>query len=68
MNQILQPVDDIFRTRLADSGSISEDARFFYDHYFSGLFALYRERADGQIKGEAAPSAAVPPVKLPVNL
>ena len=68
MNQILQPVDEIFRSRLAGTGAISEDARFFYEHYFARLFALYRAHADGQIRGEAAPSAVVPAVKLPVNL
>ena len=50
LNQIFEPIDSIFKDRLADSGSTSEAAKFFYDNYFSKLFALYRQHCDGLIK------------------
>lgn len=52
LNEILEPIDSIFRDRLAESSSTSEAAKFFYDNYFSGLFALYRQHKDGLIKGQ----------------
>lgn len=52
LNQVFEPIDSIFRDRLADSGSTSEAAKFFYDNYFSKLFALYKEHKDGLIKGQ----------------
>ena len=50
LNQIFEPIDSIFKDKLADSESTSEAARFFYDNYFSKLFALYRQHRDGLIK------------------
>lgn len=50
LNEILEPIDSIFRDRLADSPSTSEAAKFFYDNYFSRLFALYRQHKDGLIE------------------
>ena len=50
LNEIFKPIDSIFQDRLADAESTSEAAKFFYDKYFSRLFALYKEHKDGLIK------------------
>ena len=50
LNQIFEPIDNIFRDKLADSESTSEAAKFFYDNYFAKLFALYWQHQDGLIK------------------
>ena len=50
LNQIFEPIDSIFKDKLADSASTSEAAKFFYDNYFTKLFALYRQHRDGLIK------------------
>ncbi|CAK0782920.1 hypothetical protein CVIRNUC_006115 [Coccomyxa viridis] len=52
LNEIFKPIDSIFQDRLADAESTSEAAKFFYDKYFSRLFALYKEHKDGLIKAQ----------------
>jgi hypothetical protein len=65
LNQIFEPINAIFEERLADSEKTSEAAKFFYDQYFSELFALYKRHADGIIKGQRPDRS---PVRLPVNV
>jgi hypothetical protein len=65
LNEIFEPINEIFEERLADSKQTSEAAKFFYDHYFSDLFALYKNHANGLIKGQPAEKT---PVRLPVNI
>ncbi|CAL8470701.1 g10243 [Coccomyxa elongata] len=65
LDQIFEPINDIFKERLADSATTSEAAKFFYEHYFRDLFALYREHRDGLVKGR--PSSFAPPVRVPVE-
>ena len=50
LNEIFEPIDSIFKDRLADAESTSVAAKFFYDNYFSRLFGLYQEHRDGLIK------------------
>ena len=50
LDEIFEPIDSIFKNRLADSASTSQAAKFFYDKYFARLFALYRQHQDGLIK------------------
>ena len=50
LNEIFEPINSIFQDRLADAESTSEAAKFFYNTYFSRLFALYKEHRDGLIK------------------
>ena len=57
LNEIFEPIDSIFQDQLADAESTSEAARFFYDKYFSKLFALYKEHKDGLIKTQAIQKA-----------
>ena len=63
LNQILEPIDSIFKDKLADLESTSEAAKFFYDNYFSKLFALYRQHRDGLIKHQDFREAHVSIVK-----
>jgi hypothetical protein len=63
--QIFEPINSIFQDRLADSAATSEAAKFFYEHYFRDLFALYREHRDGLVKGRN--SSLVAPVRVPVG-
>ena len=52
LNEIFEPIDSIFQDRLADAESTSEAAKFFYNNYFSRLFALYKEHRNGLIKAQ----------------
>ena len=52
LNEIFEPIESIFQDRLAEAESTSEAAKFFYDNYFSRLFALYKKHKDGLIKAQ----------------
>ena len=66
LDQIFEPIDDIFNQHFADSEKTSEAARFYYEHYFRDLFALYRSHRDGLIKGTISKTMRLP-VKLPLT-
>ena len=65
LDQIFEPINNIFKDRLADSATTSEAAKFFYEHYFQDLFHLYREHKDGLVKG--LPTSFAAPMRVPVE-